>query len=42
MRKILLVAVILMIAGLADMKYKGLFYRLLPESVQSYIDHIFA
>ncbi|GAB3798984.1 hypothetical protein [Virgibacillus kimchii] len=25
------------IAGLLDLKYKGLFYRLLPESMQNYV-----
>jgi hypothetical protein len=29
------------IAGLLDIKYKGLFYRLLPGSVQIYLDDQF-
>ncbi|MDY0409766.1 hypothetical protein ACFFIS_13460 [Virgibacillus soli] len=33
---LLLIAFILLIAGLADIKYKGLFFRLLPKSIQAY------
>jgi len=39
-KSIFLIAIILFIAGLADLKYKGKFYQLLPGSVQSYIDKI--
>jgi len=35
---ILPLLVILIIAGLADIKYKGLFYRSLPKSVQNLLD----
>lgn len=27
-------------AGLLDLKYKGLFYRLLPGTIQSYVDSV--
>lgn len=40
-KPILLVAIILIIASLADIKYKGLFYRLLPNSIQTYLDGMF-
>lgn len=33
--------IIILIAGLLDLKYKGLFYRLLPSSIQSYFDTFF-
>ncbi len=29
--------IILLIAGWLDIRYKGLFFQLLPESVQSYV-----
>ncbi|PAV28039.1 hypothetical protein CIL05_18170 [Virgibacillus profundi] len=32
--------VIFLNAALLDLKYKGLFYRLLPSSIQSYSDTI--
>lgn len=32
---------ILLIAGILDLKYKGLFYGVLPEGIQSRIDEIF-
>ncbi|GAB3053546.1 hypothetical protein [Virgibacillus ainsalahensis] len=38
---LLLIGMIVFIAGLADIKYKGLVYRLLPESIQVYLDDIF-
>ncbi|MBP2078499.1 hypothetical protein [Oceanobacillus polygoni] len=34
---IILAVSVLFIAGLADIKYRGLFFRLLPESVQSFL-----
>lgn len=33
---------ILVIAGLADIKYKGLLYKQLPKSVQARLDRIMA
>jgi len=36
----ILLAVITLIAAFADIKYKGLFYRLLPRKVQNYLDEI--
>ncbi|MGY0693867.1 hypothetical protein ACW2QC_13950 [Virgibacillus sp. FSP13] len=33
-----LMAAILFIAGLADLKYKGLFFRLLPESIKASLE----
>ncbi|WP_170138864.1 hypothetical protein [Oceanobacillus chungangensis] len=38
---ILLIGVIIFIAGLLDIKYKGLFYKLLPDSIQVYLADIF-
>lgn len=35
------VAILLLIAGAADLKYKGLFYKLLPHSLQTYADDLF-
>jgi len=37
-KPILFIAILLTIAGLADMKYKGKFYQLLPPSIQSYVN----
>jgi len=34
---ILLVSAVVFTAGLMDIKYKGLFYQRLPESVRSYL-----
>lgn len=31
------IIIITFIAGLADIKYKGLFFRLLPEPIQAYL-----
>jgi len=33
----LLIIIFLMIAGLLDIKYEGLFFQLLPDSIQSYL-----
>jgi len=38
-KSIVFIAIILAIAGLADLKYKGKFYQLLPQSVQSYVNN---
>ena len=40
-KPLFLIAIILFIAGLADIKYKGKIYQLLPQSVQSYLDKKF-
>ncbi|WP_169787397.1 hypothetical protein [Sporosarcina globispora] len=34
---VLFIIIILLIAGLLDLKYEGLFFQLLPESIQSKI-----
>ncbi len=34
---LVLIVVIFFIAGLLDIKYEGLFFQLLPESIQSYL-----
>ncbi|MFC4558340.1 hypothetical protein ACFO3D_08950 [Virgibacillus kekensis] len=38
--KLLCVSVIVIIAGLLDIKYKGLFYRTLPDSVKSGLEDL--
>ena len=38
---LLLIGIILLVAGLLDIKYEGLFFQLLPNSVQSYLANIF-
>ncbi|MGG3925489.1 hypothetical protein ABET51_05775 [Metabacillus fastidiosus] len=42
-KKLVLFLIILfvIIAGLLDIKYEGLFYQLLPHSIQSYLTGIF-
>lgn len=37
-KPILFLAIILFIAGLADIKFKGLFYQALPRSIQASLD----
>lgn len=32
--------ILLIIAGVLDIKYEGLFFQLLPQSVQSYLSEI--
>ncbi|MDF2037067.1 hypothetical protein P2R12_08900 [Cytobacillus oceanisediminis] len=34
---VLFIIIILLVAGVLDLKYQGLFFQLLPESVQSKI-----
>lgn len=34
-KRLLLVMIVLVVAGLADLKYKGLFFRLLLDNAQS-------
>lgn len=36
--KALIISLIILTAGLLDLKYKGMFYRLLPKSLQKNID----
>ncbi|MEC2075665.1 hypothetical protein [Metabacillus fastidiosus] len=36
-----LIIIFFFIAGLLDIKYEGLFYQLLPHSIQSYLTDIF-
>lgn len=38
---VLIIVIFLFIAGLLDIKYEGLFFQLLPNSVQSYLANIF-
>ncbi|RPJ94928.1 hypothetical protein CW357_13140 [Rummeliibacillus sp. TYF005] len=33
--------IIIFVAGLLDIKYKGLFYQVLPDSIQSYLANFF-
>ncbi|MEQ6355607.1 hypothetical protein ABNX05_13340 [Lysinibacillus sp. M3] len=42
-KKLLLIFIIIImfIAGILDIKYEGLFFQLLPESVQNYLANIF-
>ncbi|SFD40642.1 hypothetical protein SAMN05216238_101194 [Lentibacillus persicus] len=34
---LLLVGIIILAAGVLDIKYKGLFFRMLPETVKEYM-----
>ncbi|MCQ6274717.1 hypothetical protein JMM81_06990 [Bacillus sp. V3B] len=38
---LLFIILIFLIAGLLDIKYEGLFFQLLPNSIQSYLADIF-
>ncbi|MBY0123556.1 hypothetical protein [Bacillus sp. S/N-304-OC-R1] len=38
---VLLIIVLFIIAGLLDIKYEGLFFQLLPSSIQSYLADLF-
>jgi predicted membrane protein len=38
---LLLIIIIFIIASLLDIKYEGLFFQLLPHSMQSYLADIF-
>lgn len=41
-KPILVIGIILvMIAGILDIKYQGLFYQVLPNSLQTYLSGIF-
>ena len=37
---LLLLIIIFIIAGLLDIKYEGVFFQLLPKSIQSYLAEI--
>ncbi len=37
----LLVGVVIIIAGILDIKYEGVFYQLLPTSMQSFLSDLF-
>nr|WP_198044791.1 hypothetical protein [Lysinibacillus timonensis] len=37
----IIVFLVVIIAGLLDLKFEGLFYQMLPESVQSMITNVF-
>jgi len=38
---LLVVVVVIIIAGIFDIKYEGLFYQLLPPSMQSFLSALF-
>jgi len=38
---LLLIMVVVVIAGILDIKYEGLFYQLLPTSVQTFLTDLF-
>lgn len=38
---LVLIVLVLLIAGFLDIKYEGLFFRLLPNSIQSYLTDLF-
>jgi len=38
---LLLIMVVVVIAGILDIKYEGLFYQLLPTSVQTFLTNLF-
>ncbi|MFT9818346.1 hypothetical protein [Lysinibacillus sp. NPDC056185] len=38
---LLFIIIIIVIAGILDIKYEGLFFQLLPESIQNRLDDIF-
>ncbi|MEK5330657.1 MULTISPECIES: hypothetical protein [unclassified Lysinibacillus] len=35
------IVIIIIIAGLLDIKYEGLFFQMLPKSLQSYLANMF-
>ncbi|SOC08497.1 hypothetical protein SAMN05880501_10592 [Ureibacillus xyleni] len=38
---LLSIVIIILIAGFLDIKYQGLFYQILPDSLQSYLMDLF-
>ncbi|MGE7987697.1 hypothetical protein [Lysinibacillus fusiformis] len=38
---LVVVVVVMIIAGILDIKYEGLFYQLLPTSMQSFLSDLF-
>ncbi len=38
---LVVVVVVMIIAGILDIKYEGLFYQLLPTSIQSFLSDLF-
>jgi len=38
---LIIIVVLIVIAGLLDIKYEGLFFQLLPNSIQSYLADIY-
>ncbi|KOS61110.1 hypothetical protein AN161_19200 [Lysinibacillus sp. FJAT-14222] len=38
---LLVIIIIIFIAGILDIKYEGLFFQILPESIQTYLADIF-
>ncbi|MDM5250983.1 MULTISPECIES: hypothetical protein [unclassified Lysinibacillus] len=37
----LVIILIIFIAGILDIKYEGLFFQMLPESIQTYLADVF-
>ncbi len=38
---LLLIFVVIVVAGILDIKYKGLFFQLLPTSIQTFLSNLF-
>ena len=38
---LLLIFVVIVVAGILDIKYEGLFYQLLPTSIQTFLSNLF-
>lgn len=36
-----IVLLVLIVAGILDLKFEGLFYKMLPDSIQNYVNEIF-
>ena len=37
---LVIILLVLIVAGIADLKYEGLFYKMLPDSIQDYVNEI--
>ena len=37
---LIIILLVLIVAGIADLKYEGLFYKMLPDSIQDYVNEI--
>ncbi|MEY2362626.1 hypothetical protein R6U76_22995 [Lysinibacillus capsici] len=38
---LLLIFVVIVVAGILDIKYEGLFFQLLPTSIQTFLSNLF-